>query len=79
MTTTMAAWSWNVCELHPALYYKGLLDGPRRGESDLGTAPASAKSLETDGDGDVGDSARTYRANEVVIATNGYTGESRRN
>jgi glycine/D-amino acid oxidase-like deaminating enzyme len=61
-------------KLHPALYYKGLLDAARRRKITIcGKAPVtrierqgSAWRLET-GRG-------TIEADEVVIATNGYTG-----
>jgi len=61
--------------LHPALYYKGLLDAvQRRGITTCALAPVGKISQENDGW-----RVRTARgdllADEVVIATNGYTGD----
>ena len=61
--------------LHPALYYKGLLDAARR----RGVAVCALANVEHVTPHDSGFLVRTTRgavqADEVVIATNGYTGD----
>jgi len=61
--------------LHPALYYKGLLDAVReRGVTVCSMARANR--IEPHGNGWLIDTARgPLRAGDVVIATNGYTGD----
>jgi glycine/D-amino acid oxidase-like deaminating enzyme len=59
--------------LHPALYYKGLLDAARRrGVTVCAKAPVTRISRENDG-WLVRTARGEVRAHEVVIATNGYT------
>jgi glycine/D-amino acid oxidase-like deaminating enzyme len=61
--------------LHPALYYKGLLDACRtRGIPVCARAPVS-KITERDGGWLVQTERGAVQADEVVIATNGYTGD----
>ena len=61
--------------LHPALYYKGLLDACRaRGVPVCARAPVS-KITERDSGWVVQTERGEVRADEVVIATNGYTGD----
>ena len=61
--------------LHPALYYKGLLDAvQKRGIPVCAMAPAGRIS-EVDGGWLVATGRGEVRADEVVIATNGYTGD----
>ncbi len=61
--------------LHPALYYKGLLDACRaRGVPVCARAPVS-RITQRDGDWLVQTERGEVRADEVVIATNGYTGD----
>ena len=60
--------------LHPALYYKGLLDACRRRGVTL-CAEAGVTGISRDGTGWRVQTVRgTVTAGEVVIATNGYTG-----
>jgi len=60
--------------LHPALYYKGLLDACRRRGIAI-CADASVETIAADGSGwRVETSRGTVIAGDVVIATNGYTG-----
>jgi glycine/D-amino acid oxidase-like deaminating enzyme len=60
--------------LHPALYYKGLLDACRRRGIRI-CAEAAVKSIVANGTGwRVETSRGTVNAGDVVIATNGYTG-----
>jgi glycine/D-amino acid oxidase-like deaminating enzyme len=60
--------------LHPALYYKGLLDACRRRGVRV-CAEAAVEKITGHGAGwRVGTSRGTVMAGEVVIATNGYTG-----
>ena len=62
--------------LHPALYYKGLLDACRkRGVPVCARAPVTRIS-EQDGGWLVKTARGEIRADEVVIATNGYTGDA---
>ena len=61
--------------LHPALYYKGLLDAVRRrGITTCALAPVGKISQENDG-WRVKTARGDLLADEVVIATNGYTGD----
>lgn len=60
--------------LHPALYYKGLLDACRRRDVRI-CAEASVERIAANGAGwRVATSRGTMIAGDVVIATNGYTG-----
>lgn len=60
--------------LHPALYYKGLLDACRRRDIVI-CAAAAVEKIGASGTGwRVETSRGTVAAGEVVIATNGYTG-----
>ena len=60
--------------LHPALYYKGLLDACRRREVRV-CAEAAVEKITANGAGwRVETSRGTVIAGDVVIATNGYTG-----
>jgi glycine/D-amino acid oxidase-like deaminating enzyme len=60
--------------LHPALYYKGLLDACRRRGVAL-CADAAVEQITANGAGQrVATSRGTVEAGDVVIATNGYTG-----
>ena len=60
--------------LHPALYYKGLLDACRRRDIAI-CAEASVESIAQAGTGwRVATSRGETQAGDVVIATNGYTG-----
>ncbi|HEV8679177.1 MAG TPA: FAD-binding oxidoreductase [Stellaceae bacterium] len=60
--------------LHPALYYKGLLDACRRRGTAI-CAEASVKKITANGAGWRVETIRgTILAGDVVIATNGYTG-----
>lgn len=60
--------------LHPALYYKGLLDACRRRGIAI-CAEASVENIAANGSGwRVETSRGTVTAGDVVIATNGYTG-----
>src|SRR5438477_3122442 len=60
--------------LHPALYYKGLLDACRRHDIAI-CAEASVEGITANGAGwRVATSRGTVIAGDVVIATNGYTG-----
>jgi glycine/D-amino acid oxidase-like deaminating enzyme len=62
--------------LHPALYYKGLLDAVRaRGVPVCALAPVT-KITERDGGWLVRTARGEIHADEVVIATNGYTGDA---
>ena len=61
--------------LHPALYYKGLLDACRRRGVPI-CANAAVERIIADGSGwRVATSRGAVEAGEVVIATNGYTGK----
>lgn len=60
--------------LHPALYYKGLLDACRRRGIAI-CAEAAVERIDADGAGwRVATSRGVVAAGDVVIATNGYTG-----
>src|SRR5579872_4708272 len=65
--------------LHPALYYKGLLDACRRRGVAVCAAAAVERIAPINSNGGAGWRVETRRgtvaAGEVVIATNGYTGE----
>jgi glycine/D-amino acid oxidase-like deaminating enzyme len=62
-------------KLHPALYYKGLLDACRRRGVAV-CARAAAGRIARDGNGWRVETGRgTLVAGDVVIATNGYTGD----
>lgn len=61
--------------LHPALYYKGLLDACLRRDVPV-CARAAVSRITHKGDGwELTTQRGTVRADEVVIATNGYTGD----
>jgi len=60
--------------LHPALYYKGLLDACRQRDIAI-CAEASVEKITANGTGRRVETSRgTVTAGDVVIATNGYTG-----
>lgn len=62
-------------KLHPALYYKGLLDAARRRKIAI-CAKASAEKITRSGNGwHIRTSRGEIEASDVVIATNGYTGD----
>lgn len=62
-------------KLHPALYYKGLLDAARRRKIAI-CAKASAEKITRSGNGwHIHTSRGEIEAGDVVIATNGYTGD----
>src|SRR6185295_18497984 len=61
-------------KLHPALYYKGLLDAARRREITI-CAKAAVNTIDKQGNGWRISTARgVIEAGDLVIATNGYTG-----
>jgi len=60
--------------LHPALYYKGLLDACLRRNIPICGHAAVESIVQKDTVWQVQTARGTVRANEVVIATNGYTG-----
>ena len=63
-------------KLHPALYYKGLLDAARSAPITL-CAKAAVKTITPAGKGwRIATSRGTIEAGDVVIATNGYTGDA---
>jgi glycine/D-amino acid oxidase-like deaminating enzyme len=63
-------------KLHPALYYKGLLDAARRRQDLAVCARAAALSITRSGNGwRILTSRGTVDVGDVVIATNGYTGD----
>ncbi len=63
-------------KLHPALYYKGLLDAARRRSIAI-CSKAPVRRIERHGAGWRLETARgAVNADEVVIATNGYTGDA---
>lgn len=63
-------------KLHPALYYKGLLDAARRREITI-CANAAVDAIRKAGTGwRIATSRGTIEAGDVVIATNGYTGKA---
>jgi glycine/D-amino acid oxidase-like deaminating enzyme len=63
-------------KLHPALYYKGLLDAARKRAITI-CAKAAVKTITPAGKGwRIETSRGTIEAGDVVIATNGYTGEA---
>ena len=60
--------------LHPALYYKGLLDACRRRDIAI-CADAAVQAISRSGAGwRVATSRGTTEAGEIIVATNGYTG-----
>ena len=62
-------------KLHPALYYKGLLDAARRRKITI-CAKAAVETIKRRGTGWANRTSRgTIEAGEIVIATNGYTGD----
>jgi glycine/D-amino acid oxidase-like deaminating enzyme len=61
--------------LHPALYYKGLLDACRARGVPVCARAGVEKITERNGGWEVRTSRGTVQADEVVIATNGYTGD----
>ena len=63
-------------KLHPALYYKGLLDAARRRQITI-CAKAAVKTIARSGkDWRIATSRGEIEAGDVVIATNGYTGDA---
>ncbi len=60
--------------LHPALYYKGMLDACRARNVPVCARAAVIGIRERDGGWELLTSRGTLQAKEVVIATNGYTG-----
>src|SRR5262245_31891870 len=63
-------------KLHPALYYKGLLDAARRRKITI-CAKAAVKTITKAGNGwRIATSRGDIEAGDVVIATNGYTGDA---
>jgi len=63
-------------KLHPALYYKGLLDAARRRPITI-CAQAAVKTITPAGKGwRISTSRGDSEAGDVVIATNGYTGDA---
>jgi glycine/D-amino acid oxidase-like deaminating enzyme len=63
-------------KLHPALYYKGLLDAARRRKITL-CAKAAVKTIIPAGQGwRIATSRGDIAVDDVVIATNGYTGDA---
>jgi glycine/D-amino acid oxidase-like deaminating enzyme len=63
-------------KLHPALYYKGLLDAARRRKITI-CAKAAVKTITKAGNGwRIATSRGDVEAGDVVIATNGYTGDA---
>jgi glycine/D-amino acid oxidase-like deaminating enzyme len=63
-------------KLHPALYYKGLLDAARRRNITI-CAKAAVKTITRSGNGwRIATSRGDIEAGDVVIATNGYTGDA---
>ena len=60
--------------LHPALYYKGLLDACQRRDVPV-CAKAAVEKISENGGWEVRTVRGTVLADEVVIATNGYTGD----
>ena len=63
-------------KLHPALYYKGLLDAARRRKIML-CAKAAVKTITPAGQGwRISTSRGDIEVGDVVIATNGYTGDA---
>lgn len=64
-------------KLHPALYYKGLLDAARRRRGITICAMAAVENIARNGTGWRLRTARgTVEAGDIVIATNGYTGDA---
>jgi glycine/D-amino acid oxidase-like deaminating enzyme len=61
--------------LHPALYYKGVLDACRRRGVPVCARTPVTRITEADGGWRVTTARGEVRADEVVIATNGYTGD----
>ena len=63
-------------KLHPALYYKGLLDAARRRKITI-CSMAAVKTIARSGKGwRITTSRGEIEAGDVVIATNGYTGDA---
>jgi glycine/D-amino acid oxidase-like deaminating enzyme len=61
--------------LHPALYYKGLLDACRARGIPVCARAGVERISQRDGGWEVQTTRGAVRADEVVIATNGYTGD----
>jgi glycine/D-amino acid oxidase-like deaminating enzyme len=62
-------------KLHPALYYKGLLDAARRRKITI-CAKAAADRIDKQGNSwRITTSRGTIEAGDLVVATNGYTGD----
>jgi len=62
--------------LHPALYYKGLLDAVRRRNISVCAEAPVARISRANGGWRVRTTRGEVEASEVVIATNGYTGDT---
>jgi glycine/D-amino acid oxidase-like deaminating enzyme len=62
-------------KLHPALYYKGLLDACRRREVAICAKAAVGRIARAEAGWRVETGRGTLSAGDVVIATNGYTGD----
>ncbi|WP_291703875.1 NAD(P)/FAD-dependent oxidoreductase [Bradyrhizobium sp.] len=63
-------------KLHPALYYKGLLDAARGRKITICSKAPVVKIARIGGAWRLETARGTVEANEVVIATNGYTGDA---
>ena len=64
-------------KLHPALYYKGLLDAARRRRGIAICAKAAVETIRRHGAGwTIQTSRGEVEAGDIVIATNGYTGNA---
>jgi glycine/D-amino acid oxidase-like deaminating enzyme len=62
--------------LHPALFYKGLLDLVQKAEIKIASGtPVMGLAQDSNGTWAVKTSRGSFRAGQVVIATNGYTGD----
>jgi glycine/D-amino acid oxidase-like deaminating enzyme len=61
--------------LHPALYFKGLLDLAQKAGIAIASNTPVTKLIERNGVWEATTSRGTIRAKDVVIATNGYTGD----
>lgn len=62
--------------LHPALYFKGLLDLALREGAKIATHTPVTRLLQRESSIDVETPRGTIRARDVIVATNGYTGDA---
>lgn len=62
--------------LHPALYFKGLLDLAQREKTDIVTRTSVLSLAHAGGSIHVATSRGTIKARDVIVATNGYTGDA---